>query len=161
MPNGSDILKRRHQGKQLAATVRDRLRASLGKDAPDFVPLEQSDELYRLFEQQWEHYRNPRNGEKRFFVETSELSVLDEVREQVRQCMGDEALYLFVPETHYCGAVRLSASDLFANLLKLATLDQDDVLACNLTGDKGVACEYFTDWGPDGSRPVYRFLAWC
>jgi hypothetical protein len=163
MIDKAELLKRQRIGASLVAKVKERLATALGRPANtvELATIAESEELSRLFNQRWEQAKDGERANRRFFLETAEASEIEALAATLQQAMGAESMYLFVPESPYCGAARLSSSELLSNLSRLATLDQDDVFACDVTGNKGVACEYFSDWGPDGSQTKYRLLAWC
>jgi hypothetical protein len=163
MASRADILKRRNLGRRLIDGIKERVGSAVGRpaDTIELVPLEDSDELQRLFTGRWEQARDDQLNGQRFFLETSEGRKIEELAARVLQAIGDEAMHLFLPEAPYCGAVRLTSAELLGNITRLASLDQDDVLACDSKGNKGLACEYFTDWTAEGSETTYRFLAWC
>ena len=150
-------------GLQFAAVVRGRIAIAVGRSPESlrFLPLQESDELMaalliRLTE--------ARDGKSNYQVCALEAESAHEVEQQIatlEHLFGQAEMFLFTPESSYCGAVCVHAPELLASALRLATLDQDELLACDRTGDRGLSLDYSTDVWPARTERKYRLTAWA
>jgi hypothetical protein len=160
----AQLLRRRNIGRDRVPGLKGRVGAAIGQpaEAIELASLEESDEIHELLGVCRKQAQDDQQPGRRFVFETTERGDIEAYAARVLAAMGDTPMFQFFPEWEYCGAVRLTSSQLLGHVLGLLTLDSDDVLACDATGRRGLVIEYVTEHERDGTRtPTYSLLAWC